>query len=340
MAEISTGRAPLVRRTPTRTWIALAAVLAVLIALPWIAAGLGSAATLSFATRAIILGIAAASLNLALGQGGLVSFGHAAFYGVGGYVVGILAAQFAADEPLFGAIPGTNEFLVAVPAAVIVSGLFALVLGALCLRTSGVQFIMITLAFAQMTFFLFVALKSYGGSDGLIIRRRNLLAGVNISDARIYYFLCLAIAAATFVALRRIARSRFGMMLDGIRQNERRVAAVGVSSYGYKLAAFAISGMGTGLAGALMANFNRFVSPDMLNWEQSGEFLVMIILGGVGTLWGPWIGAGVLIGLETVLAAWTENWPLALGLILVAVILFARGGLAGLLATLGLAHRD
>jgi branched-chain amino acid transport system permease protein len=328
MAELSAGPASVGRHRAPATGIILAA--AVLVALPWIAAALGETSLVGFATRAIILGIAAASLNLALGRAGLVSFGHAAFYGVGAYVVGILAAQFAAAQPLFGVIPGTNEFLIAIPAAVAVSGIVALVLGALCLRTGGVQFIMITLAFAQMIYFLFVSLKAYGGDDGLILRRRNLMAGVDIHDARTYYFVSLAIGAATLALLWRISRSRFGLVLDGIRQNERRLAAIGVASYRYKLAAFVISAMGTGLAGALMADLNRYVSPDMLDWEQSGEFLVMVILGGVGSFWGPPLGAAVLLGLETVLAAWTENWQLILGAFLVLVILFARGGLAGL----------
>lgn len=195
---------------------------------------------------------------------------------------------------------------------------------------------MITLAFAQMLFFLFVSLKTYGGDDGLTIRRRNALFGLDTRDDTIFYFICLAAAALTFLALWRIVGSRFGMVLSGIRQNERRMAAIGLAPYRYKLAAFAISGMGCGLAGALMANYLRFVSPDMLHWTKSGELMVMVILGGTGTLLGPLFGAAALVILETVLTGWTEHWQLVLGPILLLVVLFTRGGLAGLVARLGL----
>lgn len=301
-----------------------------LIALPYGADALGFPALVALATRALIYGIAAASLNLALGYGGLVSFGHAAFFGVGGYVVGILYRHFADDSLVFGFIPGTNELLITLPAAMIVAGLLAAAIGALSLRTSGVQFIMITLAFAQMLFFLFVSLKAYGGDDGMTIRRRNLLPFVDMRNDANFYFVCLVVAALFFFALARITRSRFGMILGGLRQNERRMAAIGVASYGYRLTAFVISGVGAGLAGALMANYLRFVSPDMLHWTKSGELMIMVILGGVGTLFGPLFGALALILLETSFTSWTENWQLALGLILLAVVLFTRGGLSGL----------
>ena len=181
---------------------------------------------------------------------------------------------------------------------------------------------MITLAFAQMLFFLFVSLKAYGGDDGLIVRRRNVLSDLNTRDDTTFYFVCLALAVVWFALMARLVRSRFGVVLGGIRQSERRMAAIGVSTYRYKLVAFVISGMGTGLAGALMANFARFVSPDMLHWTQSGELMIMVILGGTGTLIGPALGAVVLIGLETVLAAWTEHWQVVLGPILILIVLF------------------
>ena len=319
---------------PTRWWpqLAGAALLAALLVLPFVATALGNTALTTLASRIIILAIAAASLNLALGYGGLVSFGHAAFYGVGGYVVGILYAHLR--EPLFGFIPGTDQLLVTLPAAAIASGLVALVLGALSLRTSGVQFIMITLAFAQMLFFLFVSLKAYGGDDGLSIRRRNALPFIDTRGDTTFYFVCLTIAVLYHGFLAVLVRSRFGLVLGGIRQSERRMAAIGVPTYPYKLAAFVISGMGTGIAGALMANYMRFVSPDMMNWAQSGEFMIMVILGGVATLLGPALGAAILIGLETGLAAWTEHWQVVLGPLLVLIVLFGRGGvvrIAGLL---------
>ena len=314
-----------------RKYLFGALVLAVLIALPFAAQAFGQPAMTSLATRIVILAIAAASLNLALGYGGLVSFGHAAWYGVGGYVVGILYRHYVSGDPLFGLPLGTDQLLITLPAAILVSGLFALVFGALSLRTSGVQFIMITLAFAQMLFFFFVALKAYGGDDGLIVRRRNSLPFVDTRDTATYYWICLGVAALWFAFMGRVVRSRFGKVLAGVRQSERRMAAIGVSTYRYKLAAFVISGMGAGLAGALMANHARFVSPDMMHWTQSGEFMIMVILGGAGTLFGPAAGAAVLILLETQLAAFTEHWQVILGPLLVLMILFTRGGLSGLL---------
>jgi branched-chain amino acid transport system permease protein len=305
--------------------LALCAVL-----LPWAADAFGDAALISLATRTVIYAIAAASLNLILGYGGLVSFGHAAYFGVGAYTVGILYFHFSAAEPFLGFIPGTNQFLITLAAAVVTSAVFALVLGALCLRTAGLQFIMITLTFAQMIFFLFVSLKYYGGDDGLIVRHRNVLFNLNMADDGTYYFVCLAIAAAYYFLFWRLIGSRFGLVLGGIRQNERRLAAVGISTYRYKLVAFVIAGAGAGLAGALMANFSKFVSPDMLHWSHSGELMIMVILGGGATLLGPAIGAVMLIGLETVLTGWTEHWQLYLGPILILVALFTRGGLLSL----------
>ena len=308
----------------------MACVVVLLAALPYIADAIGQPALTSLATRIAILAIGAASLNLALGYCGLVSFGHAAWYGVGGYVVGIMYHHYVSDVPLFGLSIGSNQLLVTLPLAILISGVFALIFGALSLRTSGVQFIMITLAFAQMLFFFFVALKAYGGDDGLIVRRRNELPFIDIRDGTTYYWLCLFFALAWFAFMGRIVKSRFGRVLEGIRQSERRMAAIGVSTYRYKLACFVISGMGAGLAGALMANHARFVSPDMLHWTQSGEFMIMVILGGAGTLIGPAAGAAVLIGLESQLAAWTEHWQVILGPLLVLMILFTRGGLSGL----------
>jgi branched-chain amino acid transport system permease protein len=191
---------------------------------------------------------------------------------------------------------------------------------------------MITLAFAQRLFFLFVSLKAYGGDDGLSVRRRNALPFLNTRDDTTFYFVCLTVAVLYYGFLARLVASRFGLVLGGIRQSERRMAALGVPTYRYKLAAFVISGMGTGLAGALMANYARFVSPDMLHWTQSGEFMIMVILGGVGTWLGPAVGAAVLILLETLLAAWTEHWQAILGPLLVLIVLFGRGGVERLAA--------
>jgi branched-chain amino acid transport system permease protein len=313
----------------------LAALAVCLLLLPMGANAIGDPALITLATRMVIYAIAAASLNLILGYGGLVSFGHAAYFGIGGYVVGILYFHFAADEPFLGFIPGTNQFLITLIAAMIVSGLAALVLGALSLRTTGLPFIMITLAFAQMVFFLFVSLKVYGGDDGLIVRRRNLLFGLNMANDSTFYFVCVTIAAIYFATFWRLVGSRFGLVLGGIRQNERRLAAIGISTYQYKLVAFVIAGVGAGIAGALMANFSKFVSPDMLHWSRSGELMIMVIIGGGVTLFGPAIGAVILVGLETVLTGWTEHWQVILGPILILIALFTKGGVLSLLEKRG-----
>ncbi|CAN1542519.1 LivM ABC-type branched-chain amino acid transport system, permease component [Rhabdaerophilaceae bacterium] len=312
----------------------LVVLLGLLVALPWLAAALGSPATIGLATRILIYGIAAASLNLVLGFGGLVSFGHAAFFGLGGYVIGILYQHFTASEPIWGIIPGSNAFLVAVPTAMIVTGIAAAAIGALSLRTSGVQFIMITLAFAQMLFYFFASLKVYGGDDGLIIRRRNTLFDLNMRDDATFYWVCLGLALLVLFLLVRMVGSRFGRVLEGIRQNERRMQALGVSPYAYKLAAFIISGIGTGLAGALMANYLRFVSPDLLHWTKSGELMIMVILGGVGTLLGPFFGAAALVLLETTLSGWTEHWQIILGPVLLLIVLY-RTDLRAALSRIG-----
>ena len=301
--------------------------------LPWAATKAGNPDLISLATRIVIYAIAAASLNLILGYGGLVSFGHAAYFGVGAYVVGILYFHFSNAEPFLGFVPGTNQLLITIPVAVVISATFALVLGGLSLRTAGLQFIMITLAFAQMVFFLFVSLKYYGGDDGLIVRHRNVLFNLDMTNDTTFYFVCLAVAAIYFFLFWRLAQSRFGLVLGGIRQNERRLAAIGISTYRYKLVAFVIAGAGAGLAGALMANFAKFVSPDLLHWSQSGDLMIMVILGGAATLFGPLIGATMLIGLETVFTGWTEHWQAFLGPFLILIALFTRGGVLSLFKT-------
>ncbi len=320
---------------PVKRPFLLAAVAIALVALPFLANAAGYPALTTLATRALIYGIAAASLNLVLGYGGMVSFGHAAFFGLGGYVVGILYQHYTQDDLFLGLVPGTNQLLITLPLTLLVCGAAAAVIGALSLRTGGVQFIMITLAFAQMLFFLFVSLKTYGGDDGLIIRRSNELFGLNMRDKQTFYYVCLAVAAIFFFLLWRLVNSRFGNVLIGLRQSERRMAALGLPAYRYKLAAFVISGMGAGLAGCLMANFLRFASPDMVHWTKSGELMVMVVLGGVGTLFGPLIGASAYTVLESVLASWTEHWQLGLGFILLFVVLYTNGGIQALLSRIG-----
>lgn len=319
------GAMPSVKRLVVAGLIVLA-----LLAVPWFAKASGNPALITLATRIVIYAIAAISLDLILGYGGLASFGHAAYFGLGGYVVGIMAFHARSGEPLLGFIPGTDQILVTVPAAILLCGAVAMVLGALSLRTSGIHFIMITLAFAQMLFYLFVSIPGYGADDGLSFRRRNELPFLNTRDDTTYYYLCLALMLGFLFLCSRFVRSRFGMVLEGLRQSERRMAAIGISAFPYRLAAFVIAGMGAGLAGALWTNLARFVSPDMLHWTKSGELMIMVILGGAGTLVGPVLGAAALLGLETVISQHTENWQFWLGPILILTILFARRGLYGL----------
>ena len=306
--------------------------LALLLALPLVAPLLELDFVVGLATRVLILALVGVSLNLILGYGGMVSFGHAAFFGAGAYVVAILAHHATYGEPLLTwpiEVPGTESALVAWPLAILVSAVLALVIGSVSLRTSGLYFIMITLAFAQMLFYFFISLQAYGGEDGLSLFSRSTAGPLDLSDKTQFYYLVLAILLAALFLLRRLVAARFGRVLLGLRDNERRLQALGVPTTRYKLAAFVIAGALAGLAGALMANQTEFVSPAFLSWRLSGEILVIVILGGMGRLYGPVAGAIVFIALEEVLSAWTEHWMIFLGPILILVVLYARGGLWG-----------
>lgn len=290
---------------------------------------------ITLATKIAILALAGVGLNLALGYGGLVSFGHAAFFGVGGYVAGILASHARNFEPLFSwplAIEGTTSMLIIWVLAVVLSLLLALVIGALSLRTGGVYFIMITLAFAQMLYYFAISWPAYGGEDGLSIYVRNEFPGLNTLDPLQFFAICFVSLMLALWFSARLAGSRFGLALQAVRQNELRVTSVGIQPFRIRLLAFAISGAITGFAGALYVDLNRFVSPSMLSWETSGEIMVFVILGGIGRLYGPVAGAALFIILEHLLGGLTEYWKLFLGLLLLLIVLFARGGLIGLLA--------
>jgi branched-chain amino acid transport system permease protein len=291
-----------------------------LIALPPVAAVLHQPFWVNAVTRILILALAAVSLDLIVGYGGLVSFGHAAYFAAGGYTVGVLAQH------------GIGAALISWPAAVLVAVALAAVVGVLSLRTSGIFFIMITLAFAQMVFFLLVAVKAWGGNDGLPLDARSVLPLVDLRDANVLYFICLVLLAAFVAIAAQLVESRFGMVLRGARSSERRMLALGFPTFRYKLVAFVVAGAGAGLSGALWAEYARFVSADMASWTRSGEFLVMVILGGVGSLAGAIYGAAVLVGLESSLAGFTEHWMLPLGAILLVIVLFAKRGLYGWLA--------
>ena len=286
----------------------------------------------TLSTRIAILALAAVGLNLALGIGGLVSFGHALFFGVGGYAAGILASHAMSGEPLPFGLPGSDQMPAIWLVSAAVCGLIGIAAGAISLRTSGVYFIMITLAFAQMAYYFAISWPAYGGADGLSIMVRNSFFGAATMKPMTFFLIAYGALMAGLALFAVIRRSRFGTALEAARQNETRAAAVGIAPYPARLAAFALSGMLTGVAGALYADLNRFVSPSMLSWHMSGELIVLIILGGTGRLFGPVAGAALYVLIEHNLGEVTERWQFFLGLILLATVLFARGGVLGLLA--------
>jgi branched-chain amino acid transport system permease protein len=293
-------------------------------------AGLGAEVyLLSLFTRVMIFAIAALALDLIVGYGALVSFGHAAFVGLGAYTVGILASH------------GFDEALLSLPLAVIVAALFAAATGLVCLRTKGVYFIMITLAFGQMAFFTASSLAPYGGDDGLTIRTRDTVFGFAVfhHDRALYYaaFGCLL---AAFLLCRAIVGSRFGRVLRGARENPIRMAAIGFEVFRYQLIAYIISGALAGLSGFLLANATAFVSPAYMSWQRSGELIIMVVFGGLGTLYGAIIGTAAFLLTEEWLSGLTEHWKVVFGPLLVLVVVFARGGLVGLASQIAQALGD
>ena len=289
---------------------------------------------ITLATKVCILGMAGVGLNLALGYGGLVSFGHAAFFGIGGYVAGILASHALNYEPIMESpwlLEGTTRMLVIWPITALVCGLFAWLIGALSLRTSGVYFIMITLAFAQMIYYFAISWPSYGGEDGLSVYLRSTFPGLNTMTGIHFFAIAFVWLMLAMGLSSRLVQSRFGLALQAARQNPVRVSTVGISPYKVQLTAFVISGVITGIAGALYTDLNRFVSPSVLGWHTSGEIMVFVILGGVARLAGPLLGAAVFIILEQTLGGWSENWQFWLGAVLIVVVLYGRGGIIGLL---------
>ena len=300
--------------------IVAVALVVMLVLLPVYVELTGSRFLLTLFTRIVILALAAVSLNLILGYGGMMSFGHAAYLGIGGYAVGILAFE------------GVPTGFVQWPVALLVSALFALVVGALSLRTRGVYFIMITLAFAQMAYYIVAGLARYGGDDGLTIQKRSqFFAPLNLSNKFQFYYVCLALLFASIYLVWRIVNSRFGLAIQGARSNDTRMRAIGFPTYRYKLTCFVIAGTLCGLAGALLANHTDFVSPAMMYWTRSGDLIIMVVLGGMGSTFGPLFGAMALLVLEEVLSGITEYWQIILGPLLLLVVLFARGGIDGLL---------
>ena len=302
-----------------RTVVGLLLLLA-LVLLPVYVELTGSRFLLTLFTRIVILALAAVSLNLILGYGGMMSFGHAAYLGIGGYAVGMLAFE------------GITTGFVQWPVALLVSAFFAFVIGALSLRTRGVYFIMITLAFAQMAYYIVAGLARYGGDDGLTIQKRSqFIAPINLSNKVQFYYICLVLLCAAIYLVWRIVNSRFGMAIQGARSNDMRMRAIGFPTYRYQLICFVIAGTLCGLAGALLANHTDFVSPAMMYWTRSGDLIIMVVLGGMGSTFGPLFGAVALLVLEEVLSGITEYWQIILGPLLLLVVLFARGGIDGLL---------
>ena len=274
---------------------------------------------LSLFTRVMIFAIAAMSLDLLVGYGAVISFGHAAFVGLGAYAVGILASH------------GINEALIALPVALTTAALFAWLTGAICLRTSGVYFIMITLAFGQMAFFTASSLAPYGGDDGLTVKLRNTLLGFPVfRNERAFYYVVLICLLGAYILCRMLVVSRFGRVFRGARENPTRIAALGFEVFRYQLAAYVFAGALGGLSGFLLANATEFVSPAYMSWQRSGELIIMVLFGGLGSLHGAIIGAAAFLLIEEWLSGLTEHWKVIFGPLLVLVVLFARGGLLGL----------
>ena len=296
---------------------------------------------ITLATRVAIFALAGVGLNLALGLGGLVSLGHAAFFGVGGYAMGILASHAQSFTPIMDLpflIEGTKSMPVIWLVAMLFSAFAAFIIGALSLRTTGVYFIMVTLAFGQMFFYFAISWPAYGGEDGISIYVRNGFPGLNTLDPIQFFAICYVLLGMVLFFCARLAKSAFGLALNGARQNTERVQTVGIDTFRLRLVAFTISGAITGLAGALFADLNRFVSPTMFTWQTSGEIMIFVILGGVSRLYGPVAGAMLFIVLEYVLGGLSEFWHIYLGVLLLLVVLFARGGLIGILAGREVAH--
>ena len=291
---------------------------------PYVLQAVGAGYYVSTAGKIVVFAIAATSLNLVLGYGGMVSFGHAAFFGLGAYATGVLISE------------GVTNAGVHLLATAAVTALAALLIGAISLRTRGVYFIMITLAFGQMLFYLANSIKGYGGDEGLSIRARSVLGfGLDLKDAPTFYYVALAVLVATLLGLRAFVGSAFGRAIVATRDDDLRAEALGFPTYRYRLILFVVAGAIAGVAGALSVNQQGYVSPSLLHWTQSGTLMVMVILGGVASLWGGVLGAAVLVLLQETLSAYTTHWEFWTGWVLLAVVLFARHGLAGWLAKIG-----
>jgi branched-chain amino acid transport system permease protein len=289
-----------------------------LLALPPFVLYIGQPFYLDLVRRIMILAIAAVSLNLILGYGGLVSFGHAAYLGVGAYAVGILG--------FYGFTSGWLHLAVAIAT----SALVAAAIGAVSIRTSGIYFIMITLAFSQMLYYLGISIEEFGGDDGMRIKTMSQFPLVDLANPVVFYYVSLVLMLLSVYLVFKIVNSRFGMTLRAAKSNEARARAIGFSPYPVRLAAFVIAGAMCGLAGALYANHTRYITPDLGSWQQSGDLMFMVILGGMASTAGPVLGTFALLVVEEILKGWTQHWQVILGPLLVLSVIFFRRGLAGI----------
>jgi branched-chain amino acid transport system permease protein len=274
---------------------------------------------LGFARRVLIYAMLALSLNFILGFGGMVALGHAAFFGVGAYASGIMA------------VLGVNEFAVLVLGAALAAGLAAALVGVISLRTKGVYFIMITLAFAQMFYYFFVSLKEYGGDDGLNLPGKATLLGIPLANELAFYGLAALLTLLLLALQNWILARPFGQILTGIRENAARMETLGTPVRAVQW--FAFTAAVAGLCGALIAQHNVFISPSLMHWTQSATLIVMVILGGIGLRYGALLGSAAWLLLEEVLKGFTEYWHLALGPVLLTLVFLAPRGIAGLLRT-------
>lgn len=312
---------------PSPRTLVLFTVLAGLALVPVLAAAYNQPFYLDLFRRIMIFAIAAASLNLILGYGGMVSFGHAAYLGIGAYSVGVLN--------FYGIDNGFLQWGV----AIVASALVALVIGAVSIRTSGIAFIMITLAFTQMLYYLGTSIAEYGGDDGMRLTKLSQFEGViDLSNSQAFYYLVLLLLVLILWLGHKLVNSRFGLVIRAAKSNEARTRAIGFSPYPYRLAAFVIAGAVCGLSGALLVNQTAYMTPEFMNWTRSGELMFIVILGGIATTSGPVFGALVLLLLEDMLAGSSllpkivnDHWQFYLGIFLILVVLYAKRGLAGLL---------
>ncbi|WP_150627848.1 branched-chain amino acid ABC transporter permease [Pandoraea captiosa] len=272
--------------------------------------------------RIVVFAIAAVSLDLILGYGGMVSFGHALYLGLGAYVVGIMSFH------------GIDNGFAHLGATLLLCAIVGAITGLLSLRTTGIAFIMITLAFAQMFYFLAVSLKQYGGDDGLPVSAGSRFGSITLDDPAVLYYVAFAVLCLCVWGGRRLVEARFGMVIRGARQNDRRMRALGYPTLRYKLVAYIISAMVCGVAGMLYANLTHFVSPAYMAWTASGELIVMVVLGGLGSFFGPLLGSTAMLLIEEWLKGMTEHWMIIFGPLIVVAVLVSRRGLYGLLGDL------